>query len=35
MIERELEKVPNEKARAIARQNIEDIKASNRRDFRF
>ena len=35
LIERELEKVPNEKARAIARQNIEDIKASNRRDFRF
>ncbi|MBQ2768122.1 MAG: [Clostridia bacterium] len=35
LIERELERVPNEKARAIARQNIEDIKASNRRDFRF
>ncbi len=35
LIEQELEKVPNEKARAIARQNIEDIKASNRRDFRF
>ena len=35
LIERELEKVPNEKARAIARQNIEDIKASNRHDFRF
>lgn len=35
LIERELEKVPSEKARAIARQNIEDIKASNRRDFRF
>lgn len=35
MIEEELAKVPNEKVRAIARQNIEDIKASNRRDFRF
>ncbi len=35
MIEEELEKIPNEKARAIARQNVEDIKASNRRDFRF
>ncbi len=35
LIEKELENVPNKKARAIARQNIEDIKASNRRDFRF
>ena len=35
LIEKELEKVPNEKARAIARENIECIKASNRRDFRF
>ena len=35
MIERELQRVPNEKVKAIARQNIEDIKASNRRDFRF
>ncbi len=35
MVEEELEKIPNEKARAIARQNVEDIKASNRRDFRF
>ncbi|MBQ6266554.1 MAG: [Clostridia bacterium] len=35
MIEEELEKIPHEKVRAIARQNIEDIKHSNRRDFRF
>ena len=35
LIERELEKIPKEKVREIARKNIEDIKASNRRDFRF
>ncbi len=35
MIEQELEKIPNEKVKAIAKQNIEDIKNSNRRDFRF
>ena len=35
LIERELEKIPKEKVRAIARENIEAIKASNRRDFRF
>ena len=35
MIEKELEKIPKEKVRDIARQNIEDIKNSNRRDFRF
>ena len=35
MIEEELGKIPNEKVRAIAAQNIEDIKNSNRRDFRF
>ena len=35
LIEKELQKVPNPKARAIAIQNVEDIKASNRRDFRF
>lgn len=35
LIEKELEKIPNEKVRGIARQNIEDIKNSNRRDFRF
>ncbi|MBQ9096998.1 MAG: [Clostridia bacterium] len=35
MIEREIEKVPNEKAREIAKKNIEDIKTSNRRNFRF
>ena len=34
-IARELEKIPKEKVRAIARENIEAIKASNRRDFRF
>ena len=35
LIEKELQKVPNPKAREIAIQNVEDIKASNRRDFRF
>ena len=35
MIEDELKKIPNDKVREIARQNIENIKASNRRDFRF
>ena len=35
LIEKELEKIPHEKVREIARKNIEDIKASNRRDFRF
>ena len=35
LIEKELKKIPKEKVREIARKNIEDIKASNRRDFRF
>ena len=35
MVERELQKVPNEKVRKIATENIEAIKSSNRRDFRF
>ena len=35
MIEKELQKIPKEKVREIARQHIEDIKQSNRRDFRF
>ncbi len=35
MIEQELEKIPKEKVKGIAKQNIEDIKNSNRRDFRF
>ncbi len=35
VIRRELDRIPKEKVRAIARQNIEDIKSSNRRDFRF
>ncbi len=35
LIERELEKITNPKVKAIAKQNIEDIKNSNRRDFRF
>ncbi len=35
LIEKELKKIPGEKVRAIAKQNIEDIKNSNRRDFRF
>ncbi len=35
LIEEELNKIPKEKVRSIARQNIDDIKNSNRRDFRF
>ena len=35
LIERELQKIPNEKARAIAIDNVKAIKDSNRRDFRF
>ncbi len=35
IIESQLSAIPNEKARVIARNNIEDIKNSNRRDFRF
>ena len=35
LIERELNKIPKENVRNIARKNIEDIKNSNRRDFRF
>ena len=35
MVEDELQKVPNEKIRGIAAENIEAIKNSNRRDFRF
>ena len=35
MIERELFKIPSDKVRDIAKQNIENIKNSNRRDFRF
>lgn len=35
LIERELAKIPADKVRAIAAENIEQIKNSNRRDFRF
>ena len=35
MIERGLARIPKEKVRMIARENIEAIKSSNRRDFRF
>jgi 2-iminoacetate synthase len=35
LIERELSKIPKERVREIAKQNILDIKNSNRRDFRF
>ena len=35
MIDAELLKIPNPKVREIARENIENIKNSNRRDFRF
>ena len=35
MIEEELGRIPSDKVRAIAAQNINDIRSSNRRDFRF
>jgi len=35
MIEKELRRIPKEKVRELAMQNIRDIKNSNRRDFRF
>ncbi len=35
LIERELSNIPKEKVREIAKQHIDEIKASNRRDFRF
>ena len=35
MIKRELTKIPKDKVRGIAEENIECIKNSNRRDFRF
>ena len=35
MVADELKRVPNEKVRQIATENIKEIKASNRRDFRF
>lgn len=35
LIERELARIPKEKVRSIAKQHIEDIRSSNRRDFRF
>ena len=35
LIDSELEKIPNEKVKRIAKENIEAIKSSNRRDFRF
>lgn len=35
MIEEELAKIPKDKVREIAKANIQDIRNSNRRDFRF
>ncbi|MBR4865275.1 MAG: [Clostridia bacterium] len=35
LIERELERIPAPKVKAIAKDNVEAIKNSNRRDFRF
>ena len=35
LIEKELEKITSEKRRELTRQHIEDIRNSNRRDFRF
>ena len=35
MIDRELERIPRENVREIARENIEAMKYNNKRDFRF
>ncbi|MBQ7337525.1 MAG: [Clostridia bacterium] len=35
VVEQELERIPKEKVKQIAKENIAAIKASNRRDFRF
>lgn len=35
MVEREMNNIPREKTREICSRNIEDIRNSNRRDFRF
>ena len=35
LVDRELLKIPNEKARQIAIEHVEAIRSSNRRDFRF
>ena len=35
MIENELKRIPKDKVRAIAAEHINDIRTSNRRDFRF
>ena len=35
LIEKELKRIPKDKVRAIAKENIYDIMNSNRRDFRF
>lgn len=35
LIDTELERVTNPKVKDIAKSNVFDIKASNRRDFRF
>ena len=35
MIEKELQRIPKEKVREIARENIENIRQSNKRDFHF
>ena len=35
LVETELTTIPNERSRTIAAENIKEIYASNRRDFRF
>ena len=35
LIEMELEKIPKEKVRRIAAENIKKIKSSDKRDFKF
>ena len=35
MIEEELKRIPKDKIRELAKEHIEDIRSSNKRDFRF
>lgn len=35
LIARELDKIPNEKVKEIARRNVADIRDLGKRDFRF
>lgn len=35
LVEQELKRIPRDKVREVAAQNIQEIRQSNRRDFRF